>query len=143
MKIINRRVKFDYKILETFEVGVVLSGSEVKAIKARRVSIKEAYARVINEEVFLINANINPFEKKENYEATRTRKLLLSRQEIKRIISEIKGKKLTLVPTKLYTKGRLIKLEIALAKSKKRYEKRKSLKEADIKRDLEIELKNI
>ena len=142
MKIINRRIRFDYKILETFEAGVVLTGSEVKAIKARRVSIKESYARIINGEIYLINANVS-INGLKNYDPTRSKKLLLGKSEIVRIVSEIKGKKLTLVPLKLYTKGRLIKLEIALARSKKRFEKRKSLKEADIKRDLDRELKGI
>ena len=140
MKIINRRAKFDYKIIEPFETGIVLTGAEVKAIKGRRVSIKEAYAKIINGEVYLINANVS-INGLKNYDSTRSRKLLLGKSEIVRIISEIKGKKLTLVPTKLYTKGRLIKLEIALAKGRKGMEKKKLEKRRDIEREQKREAK--
>lgn len=137
MKILNRKAKFNYQFLEKIEAGVVLTGEEVKALRAGKANISQAYAKIIGSEAFLINANIST-EK----EPTRSRKLLLHRKEIISLLTKIKAKNLTLVPTKLYTKGHLVKVELALAKSKKTKDKKASLKKKDLERDLERQLKD-
>ena len=136
MKILNRKAKFDFLFLEKYEAGIALTGAEVKALRAGKGNITQAYGKELGGELYLINANItvdNP---------TRSRKLLLHKKEIVKILSEIKAKKLTLVPTKVYTKGRHIKVELALAKAKKTHQKRQVLKNRDIKREIERELKD-
>lgn len=140
MKILNRRAKFDYEILDRFEAGIALMGAEVKAVRKGNVDISQSHAKIIRREVYLLNANITIPGKKE-YKPDRTRKLLLHRHEISTIFSETKAKNLTLIPLKMYTKGHLIKLELALAKSKRKSQKRESIKKKDIERDLERELK--
>jgi SsrA-binding protein len=138
MRIVNKKAKFNYKLFEKFEAGLVLTGAEVKAVKRGIVDISHSYAKIIGDEAYLVNTNIAV----EGKDATRTRKLLLHRRELMSIKSKIKAKKLTLVPTKLYTKGRLVKVEIALAKTKRKFEKKESIKKKDIERDIEAELKN-
>ncbi len=139
MKIYNRKARFNYNLFDKYETGISLVGGEVKAVRQGSVDISQSYAKVINGEAFLINANI-PVAGKKDYDAQRTRKLLLHKKELVSIESKIKAKKLTLVPVKVYTKGRLIKVEIALAKSKRKYEKKESIKKKDIERDIEREL---
>jgi SsrA-binding protein len=136
----NRRAKFDYHILETLEAGVVLEGGEVKAIKSGKVDINAAHIRILEGEAYLINANI-PVGGKKNHSPTRTRKLLLHKDELISVSAKIKAKKLTLVPVSVYTKGRLVKVKIALAKAKRKFEKRQKIKKRDIERDIERELK--
>ena len=139
MKVVNRRARFDYEFIERHEAGIVLTGAEVKAVRAKKVNISQAHARIINGEMYLINANFNG----ENIEnPTRTKKLLLHRKEIESLETKIKAKKLTLVPTKMYTKGRLVKLELALGKPKRKFEKRQQMKKKDIEKELAQELKN-
>ncbi len=140
MRVVNRKAKFNYQLLEKFEAGIVLSGSEVKSIKQSRVDISNAFAKIINGEIYLINANI-PIANGVNYDPSRMRKLLLHKDEIISIEGKIKQKKLTLVPTKVYTRGPLIKAEIALAKTKRKFEKKELLKKRDIKRDIEREIR--
>jgi len=142
MKVLNRKARYNYQILEKYEAGIALIGAEVKAIRAGNISINQAYAKEVNGEIYLVNANISVPGKKE-YNPTRSRKLLLHKSEIVSIITKIKAKKLTLVPTKVYTRGRLIKAEIALAKSKRKYQKKELLKRRSIERDVERELKDI
>lgn len=139
MKIINRRARFNYELQDDFEAGIVLSGAEVKAVRAKRVNLTNAYAKVIGTEVYLVNAAINTELPEGNY--TKTRKLLLHRKEIGAIITKIKAKKLTLVPVAMYTKGRLVKLKLALAKSKKKHQKREILKKKVLEREIRRELK--
>ncbi len=127
MRYLNKRANFDYQLLEKFEAGIVLHGDEVKAIRLGRVNLSESYVKIVNSEAILLNANIA---------TTRTRKLLLHRKEIDSLIGKIKGKNLTLVPVSLYTKGRLVKLEIALAKSKREFEKKAKIRERDLEREL-------
>lgn len=116
----------------------MLTGAEVKAVRAKKVNISQAHARIINGEMYLINANFNG----ENIEnPTRTKKLLLHRKEIESLETKIKAKKLTLVPVSLYTTRRLVKVEIALAKAKRKHEKREKIKKKDIEREIERELK--
>lgn len=140
MKIINRKAFFYYKILEKYEGGIVLSGGEVKSLKTNRADISNSYAKIIGGEVYLLNANI-PIEGKKDYNAARSRKILLHKNEIVSINSKIKAKKLTLIPLKVYNKGRLIKIGLALAKSKREFEKRESIKKKDIEREIAQEIK--
>ena len=138
MQIINKKGRFKYKIGEAYEAGIVLSGSEAKAIKLFGVDLGNSFCKVINGEMYLVNANI-PVSSDEN--PFRSRKLLLHKNQIIQIISRIKRQNLTVVPTKLYTRGQLLKIEIALAKGKKAYEKKESIKRKDLEREAEEEVK--
>jgi SsrA-binding protein len=140
MRVINRRARYDYRLFDKYEAGVSLTGVEVKAIRNGRANISSAYAKIINSEIYLVNANIQAKGVKD-YDPLRTRKLLLNKAEIISIQTKIKQKKLTLVPTKLYTRGRLIKIEIALAKTKRKFEKKEAIKKKDIEREIAKELK--
>jgi SsrA-binding protein len=141
---VNRAASFNYNLLETFEAGIALQGSEIKSIRDGRISLKESYADVKNGEVFLVSAHISPYEaaNRFNHDPKRDRKLLLHRREIKRLTGKIREKGLTLVPTKVLIndQGR-VKVEIALAKGKKIYQKREALKTRDVERELRAELK--
>jgi len=145
----NTKANFEYQIFDTWESGIILTGMEVKSIKQGQIDLKNAYVSIKQQEkpeIFLINAHI-PAYKKANpeqlatYEATRSRKLLLHRKEINKIIGKIQEKGLTAIPLKVYNKGNQIKVEIALAKGKKLFEKKEYLKERDIKKDLSRQLK--
>ncbi len=138
MKIINKRAGFNYTIIERIEAGIVLTGGEARAIRMGHINLSNSYAKIINNEVYLVNADVAIAGAK-NYDSTQMRKLLLKRSEIVNLEVKIKQKKLTLVPTKVYTKGRLIKAELGLAKSKREFEKRETLKKRDIQRDIEKE----
>lgn len=141
MQIINKKARFKYKLLESLEAGIVLNGAEVKALRAGKVDISNSHAKIINNEAYLINANI-PVEGKKDYDSTRSRKLLLHKDQIIQLKSKIKAKRLTLVPVRMYTKGNLVKVEIALAKAKREFEKREKIKEKDLERQIERELKD-
>ncbi|OGM18618.1 SsrA-binding protein [Candidatus Woesebacteria bacterium RIFCSPHIGHO2_01_FULL_37_10] len=140
MKITNKKAQFDYILFDRYEAGISLLGGEVKSLKRNSVNLSQAFAKVIGNEIYLVNANI-PIEGKKDYTPTRSRKLLLHKNEIVSIITKIKAKKLTLVPVKMYNKGLKIKLELALAKSKRKFEKKEAIKKKDIERELERELK--
>lgn len=140
MRVTNRRARYNYRLFDKYEAGVSLTGVEVKAIRDGRANISSAYAKIINSEIYLVNANIQAKGVKD-YNPLRTRKLLLNKAEIISIQTKIKQKKLTLVPTKLYTRGRLIKIEIALAKTKRKFEKKEAIKKKDIEREIAKELK--
>jgi len=141
MKIINRKAKFNYQWIENIEAGIVLAGHEVRAVKNGKVDLATSYAKIMGDEVYLINANIaSAFSG--DYNPTQARKLLLHRDQITSLRTKMQAKKLTLVPTKMYTKNRLIKVDIALAKTKRKYEKKELKKRKDIDRDTERELKN-
>ncbi|MDO8260458.1 MAG: SsrA-binding protein SmpB [Candidatus Magasanikbacteria bacterium] len=138
MIIFNKRAKFKYLILEKVEAGVVLVGAEIKSIRAGRVDLSEAFARIKDGEVLLFNAFINPWMGSEKYANTRReRKLLLQRRQILNWQGKISAGKLTLVPLSIYIKGNLAKVELALAKSKAKYDKRASLKKETEQRDIE------
>jgi len=145
MKVIatNKRARFDYEILETFEAGIVLTGPEVKSVKAGQISIKEAFATVKGEEVFLTNAHISPYKQAANIEQepTRSRKLLLKKSEISSLIGKSKTQGLTLIPTKIYLKRGFVKVEIGLGKGKKLHDKRETIKKKDTQRDIQRELR--
>ncbi len=146
MKIVasNKKAYHNYEIIESLEAGIALLGSEVKSIREGRVSLKDSYAEVRNGEVFLLHMNISPYEKANifNHDPLREKKLLLHRQQIKRLIGKIREKSYTLVPTKVMfnEKGR-VKVEISLAKGKRTYEKKRAIKEREIEREMRAALK--
>jgi SsrA-binding protein len=133
MKITNKRAKFDYELFEKYEAGIALLGVEVKTFRTKGGSLTNSFCKFVGNELYLINANIAVTG---NFDPQRSRKLLLNKSEILQILTKIKAKKLTVVPTIMYTKGRLIKAEIAVAKSKKKFEKRESIKKKDLEREL-------
>ena len=141
MKITNKRAFFDYQLIDRFKAGINLSGSEVKAVRLNRADLNGSYVRIIGSEAYLVNARIFPYQsgREENYDEKRTRKLLLHKKEIISLKSKAEGSNLALVPVSLYFKHGFIKLEIALGKGKKKYEKREAIKKRDIKRHLEQE----
>jgi SsrA-binding protein len=142
---VNKTVSHDYLILETFEAGMALVGSEVKSVRAGRVSLKESYAEVRNGEVFLVKCHISPYEAANifNHDPLRERKLLLHRREIKRLAGKTQERGLTMVPTKVLIndKGR-VKLELALVRGKRVHEKREAIKKRDTDREIRAALKN-
>ncbi len=134
----NRKAFHDYFLEETCEAGIALTGTEVKSVRAGKVNLKDSYARVENGQVFVYNMHISPYEQgnRFNHEPLRTRKLLLHRREISRLLGLTKTKGYTLVPTKLYAVRGLIKLELALARGKKQFDKREALEEKEAKREV-------
>jgi len=141
MKIPNKRARYEYSLEPgRFEAGLVLSGGEAKAIRTGHADLSRSVARILNGEGWLINANI-PFEGARKYNPTRSRKLLLHKQEITSILTKMKQRRLTLVPVSLYTTGRLVKLALALGKPKRQFEKKEAIKRKDIQRDIERELR--
>lgn len=146
MKIVsqNKKAFHDYFILETYEAGIVLQGTEIKSVRKGSVNLKDSFIRIKNDEAFIENMHIAPYEQgnRFNHEPLRTRKLLLHKKQIKKLQKEIKENGLTIVPTKLYFNTSKLKVEIALARGKKLYDKRQDLKAKDAKRDVEKALKN-
>jgi SsrA-binding protein len=142
---INKRANFDYEILERYEAGIALFGHEVKSIKTKHVSLKESFVTIHGQELFLTNAHIPPYihaGQIANYSPTRPRKLLLKKSQIKHLIGKARTQGLTLVPIKLYTKRRLVKLEFGLGKGKKEYDKREKIKKREDNRNIKRLLKN-
>jgi SsrA-binding protein len=140
---LNRRARHEYAITDTFEAGIVLTGTEIKSVRAHKVSLAEAYARVERGEAWLIGANIAPFEggNRYNHEPKRTRKLLLHRGEIDELLGLTKAKGLTLVPLRLYiTERGVAKVELAVARGKQLHDKRRDIAERDARRDVAREL---
>jgi len=142
MKIFNKRATFDYDIQNTFEAGINLLGPEVKAVRLGQVDLSGSHVRIVGNEAYLINAKIYPYRyaQIENYDEKRSRKLLLHKKEIVSLKSKLEGSNLTVIPLSLYTIRGLIKMELALAKGKKEYQKKESIKKRDIQRDVEREL---
>jgi SsrA-binding protein len=141
----NRKARHDYDIEETFEAGIVLTGSEIKSVRAGRVQLRGSYARVYQDEVYLYEAHIAIYEQSGthfNHEPTRPRKLLLHRREIARIDGLIRQKGLTLVPTKMYFKGRRAKVELGIARGKKSYDKREDIAKREAQRAIERVMKS-
>ena len=140
----NRKAYFDYEILEKFEAGLVLSGAEVKSIRGGRMNLAGSYVNFHNGEPYLIGASIAPYQPKNqpsDYDPSRTRKLLLNKKEIDYISGKTKQKGLTLIPLRVYNKGRRIKIEIGLARGKKQYDKRAAISKRETARKIEYELK--
>lgn len=143
MGIVNKKATFDYTILERFEAGVSLLGMEVKSVKAGHASLEGAFVRIIDGEAFLLNAQIFAYQyaRPDHYDPKRTRKLLLHKRELLRIQTKLSGANLTVIPVSWYTKGPRIKLEIAVAKGKKQFEKRDSKKKEILRRELDREFR--
>lgn len=141
MRIFNRRASHDYELQEHYEAGINLLGAEVKAVRTGRADLTGSHVRIIGSEAHLVGASIFPYEyaRPEQYDERRTRKLLLHKSQILNFKHKMDGANLTIVPISLYTTGSLIKLEIALGKGKKKYQKRESKRKQDIQRDIERE----
>ncbi|MEG9295682.1 SsrA-binding protein SmpB [Mangrovibacillus sp. Mu-81] len=138
----NKKARHDYTVEETYEAGLVLQGTEIKAIRAGRVNLKDSFARIRNGEVFVHNMHISPYEQgnRYNHEPLRTRKLLLHRKQISQLIGESNEAGYSIVPLKLYIKNGVAKLLIGLARGKKKYDKREDLKRKEANRSIQREL---
>ena len=136
----NKKARHEYFIEETYEAGIALAGSEVKSIRAGKANIKEAFVRILNNEAFIYNMHISPYEKGNtfNQDPLRTRKLLLHKKEIVKLMSLVAQKGLTLVPLAVYLKNGLVKIEVGVARGKKLYDKRQTLMERDAERKKDI-----
>ena len=140
----NRKAHFDYEILEKYECGIELLGTEVKSVRGGQVSLEGAFVIIRGAEAFLINANIKAYQvanAPKDYDPIRNRKLLLTKKELLELAETEKNKSLTIVPLAMYNKGRKIKVEIALVKGKKKHDKRETLKKRDTERELRREYK--
>lgn len=139
----NKRAGFDYHLLEKFEAGLVLTGTEIKSVRAHQVNLRRSYVQARNGELWLVEAHIAPYAHGniQNHEPERPRKLLLHRREINRIIDQLQQKSLTVVPTKMYLRDGLAKVEIALAQGKKKYDKRQDIAKRDDQRRVERALR--
>ena len=133
----NKKARFEFFILETFEAGLVLKGTEIKSVRSGQISLQEAYVRTNGAEIWLIGAHIAPYEHASafQHDPKRDRKLLMHKKEIRKLYDEVRIKGMTLVPIRVYLKGGRAKLEIGLAKGKKQYDKRESIKERDVERE--------
>ncbi|MCM3708188.1 MULTISPECIES: SsrA-binding protein SmpB [Bacillaceae] len=135
----NKKAYHDYAIEETYEAGIVLQGTEIKSIRAGKVNLKDSYARIQNNELFLFGMHVSPYEQgnRYNHDPLRTRKLLLHRKEISKLIGESKEVGYSIVPLKMYLKNGYAKVLIGLARGKKKYDKREDLKKKEAKREVE------
>lgn len=142
--ITNRKAFHDFEILEKLEAGIVLKGTEVKSVRAGRVSFKDSYAKVVDGELWVVNMHISPYDHGSswNHDPLRARKLLLHKREIKRLIGKIEERGLTLVPLRLYFKNGIAKVELAIARGKKLHDKRRDIAKRDSDRDMQRELKD-
>ena len=143
MEILNRKARYDYEIEDTYEAGIVLTGTEIKSIRKGKANIKDSYVIIRNQEAYLINTHISLYEEgnRFNHEETRTRKLLLHKKEILKLGDKLEIEGYTIVPLKIYfSKGRA-KIQIGVAKGKKNYNKKETIKERDIKREQERYIK--
>ncbi|MEY2665188.1 MAG: hypothetical protein RLZZ480_293 [Candidatus Parcubacteria bacterium] len=141
----HKKAHFDYEVLNTYEAGIVLLGHEVKSVRANRGKLEGGFVIIRGGEAFLVGANINPYQPNnqlKKYDAERARKLLLKKKELAEIERQTETQGLTAIPLKLYSNGRNIKLELAIVKGKKKHDKRESIKERDVKRDINRILKN-
>ena len=143
IEILNRQAKFNYEILETLEAGIVLTGTEIKSLKNGNANIKDSYAIVKNDEIFLLNMHISQYTEGNifNHEETRTRKLLLHKKEILKLKNKIDLNGFTIVPLKIYFVKRHAKVLIGLARGKKNYDKREDIKKRDVEREIRKEFK--
>ena len=135
----NKRANFDYALSDKYEAGLVLTGAEVKSIKTGHLSLKESFVTIKGSELYLTNANIPPYKHAgdiKNYDPTRSRKLLLKKSEIRHLIGKARTQGLTLVPVRVYTKKRLLKLEFGIGKGKKKFEKRQTIAKREDERSM-------
>ncbi len=139
----NRKARHEYHIDDEIEVGMVLRGTEVKSLREGRANLKDAYANIKNGELYLYQVHISPypFAYYDNHEPLRPRKLLLHKSELKRLIGKVREKGFTLVPLRIYFKNGKAKVKIALARGKRKYDKREAIKERDLKREMDREKK--
>ena len=140
----NRKAHHDYHLLETFEAGIVLLGTEVKSIREGRVNLRDSFARLEDGEVFLYNVNISPYSHRgyADHEPLRRRKLLLHREEIRKLVGKTVEKGMTLVPVRIYMKNGRVKVAVSLAKGKKEYDKRETLKRREAERETRAAMKS-
>ena len=143
MEILNRKARYDYELLDTFEAGIVLTGTEIKSIRNGKANLKDSYAIIKNNEAYLLNMHISEYKQGNqfNHDETRTRKLLLHKNEIKKINDKISIKGLTLVPVKLYFLKGKAKIQLAIARGKHTYDKKETIKQRDIDREVKKQLK--
>lgn len=143
MEIVNRKARFDYVIEETLEAGIALKGTEIKSLRMGKANIKDSYIIIKNNEAYLLNAHISSYEKGNifNHEELRTRKLLLNKKEIYKLRDKTEISGYTIIPLKIYFKGPFAKVTIALAKGKKLYDKRRTIKEREINREMQKMIK--
>jgi SsrA-binding protein len=140
----NRKANFEYFIEESFEAGIALTGSEIKSVRAGQVSLQEAYIQIDGQQAFLVNCHIAPYQfgSYSDHDPKRPRKLLLHKKEIRRLWAEVRQRGVTIIPVKMYLKNGKAKLEIAIAKGKKLYDKRESIAKKDQQRDVERQLRD-
>ena len=143
MEVINRKANYDYEIIDTYEAGVVLTGTEIKSIRLGRITLKDSYAIIKNNEIFLLNVHISSYEQgnRFNHDELRTRKLLLHKKEIIKLKEKIDKEGFTIIPLKLYFVKGKVKILLGLAKGKKDYDKREAIKKKDIERQIATDLK--
>ena len=139
----NRKARHDYLVLDTIEAGMVLKGTEIKAIRNRRVNLKDGYIRIKDGEAFLVNVHISPYEQGNlfNHDPLRTRKLLMHKKQITKLTMEAKNTGVTIIPLKIYIKNGFAKVLVGVAKGKKQYDKRQDLKKKDMNREINRTLK--
>ena len=144
MEILNRKARYDYEILDKYEAGIVLTGTEIKSVRKGSANLKDSYAIIKNGEAFLLNMHISEYKEGNqfNHDETRTRKLLLHKNEINKINDKINIKGLTLVPVKLYFSTGKAKIELAVARGKHTYDKKETIKQRDIDREMKKSMKN-
>ena len=140
---VNRKARYEYSIIQTFETGIVLVGTEVKSLRQGKANLVDSYAKLEDSEVWLVNLHISEYSQGNinNHDPKRDRKLLLNKSEIRKLVGKTKEKGLTLIPLRLYFKKGRVKLELALAKGKKVYDKRKDIAKRDFERDQERKIK--
>lgn len=140
----NRKARHDYAVVDTMEAGIVLQGTEIKSIRNGRINLKDGFARVRNGEAYLMNVHISPYEQGNifNHDPLRTRKLLLHKKQIAKLVAETKNTGITIIPLKVYIKNGYAKVLIGLAKGKKQYDKREDLKRKEIDRQISRTLKS-
>ena len=143
MEILNRKARYDYEIEETYEAGIVLTGTEIKSIREGKANIKDSYGIIKNGEIYLLNTHISQYKEGNifNHEEDRTRKLLLHKREILKLRDKLEKDGYTIVPLKIYFVKNKAKVQLGLAKGKKNYNKKETIKERDIKREMEKSLK--
>jgi SsrA-binding protein len=139
----NKKARFEYEILDTYEAGIVLRGTEVKSIRQKKVNIQESYARIKDGEVYIVGMNVSAYEmgNRFNHDPLRERKLLLHKHEIRRLIGKLNEKGYTLVPLRMYIKNGKVKIELGLGKGKAVYDKKKTIQDRDMKRDMQRDIK--
>lgn len=143
MEILNKKARYDYELLDKYEAGIVLTGTEIKSIRKGSANLKDSYAVIKNGEIFLLNMHISAYKEGNifNHDETRTRKLLLHKSEIKKINDKISIKGLTLVPVRLYFERGKAKIELAVARGKHTYDKKETIKQRDIEREMKKSIK--